>query len=150
MGGVLIAILLAAAISNPVVKGVGFASAIAAGDFSRTLDIEQKDEIGLLANALRTMIATLKSKIDEAATQGKAAADEAARAQIAMKEAQAAKAQAERAKAEGMLRQRSNLRVLFRWYPPLQKNSQRRLSNQAVVPMSNRDVCAKPPPPWKK
>ena len=103
VGGVLIAILLAAAISNPVVKGVGFASAIAAGDFSRTLDIEQKDEIGLLANALRTMIATLKSKIDEAATQGKAAADEAARAQIAMKEAQAAKAQAERAKAEGML-----------------------------------------------
>ena len=102
VGGVLIAILLAAAISNPVVKGVGFASAIAAGDFSRTLDIEQKDEIGLLANALRTMIATLKSKIDEAATQGKAAADEAARAQIAMKEAQAAKAQAER-KAEGML-----------------------------------------------
>ena len=100
VGGVLIAILLAAAISNPVVKGVGFASAIAAGDFSRTLDIEQKDEIGLLANALRTMIATLKSKIDEAATQGKAAADEAARAQIAMKEAQAAKAQAERAKAE--------------------------------------------------
>ena len=100
VGGVLIAILLAAAISNPVVKGVGFASAIAAGDFSRTLDIEQKDEIGLLANALRTMIATLKSKIDEAATQGKAAADEAARAQIAMKEAQEAKAQAERAKAE--------------------------------------------------
>ena len=103
LSGVLIAFLLAAAISNPVAKGVGFASAIAAGDFSRTLDIEQKDEIGVLATALRTMIATLKSKIDEAAIQGKAAAEEAARAQTAMREAQEAKSQAERAKAEGML-----------------------------------------------
>ena len=103
VSGILIAFLLAAAISNPVAKGVGFASAIAAGDFSRTLDIEQRDEIGVLANALRTMVATLKSKIDEAAIQGKAAADEAARAQVAMRDAQAAKAQAERAKAEGML-----------------------------------------------
>ena len=103
IGGIIIAIFLASAISKPVAKGVEFASAIAGGDFTRSLDIEQKDEIGVLASALRTMVATLREKIEEAASQSKAASVEAERARAAMDEANTAKAQAERAKAEGML-----------------------------------------------
>lgn len=80
IGGIIIAIFLASAISKPVAKGVEFASAIAGGDFTRSLDIEQKDEIGVLASALRTMVATLREKIEEAASQSKAASVEAERA----------------------------------------------------------------------
>jgi methyl-accepting chemotaxis protein len=101
--GALIAIGLASVISRPVVKGVAFASAIAAGDFTRTLDIDQKDEIGVLADSLRQMVATLKSKIEEAAAKSQAAEEEAAKARQAMAEADEAKGKAERAKAEGML-----------------------------------------------
>ena len=49
------------------------------------------------------MVATLREKIEEAASQSKAASVEAERARAAMDEANTAKAQAERAKAEGML-----------------------------------------------
>lgn len=101
--GVIIAIVLASTISKPVVKGVEFATAIAAGDFARTLDINQKDEIGILADALRKMVTTLKMKIEEAAVESSNAMEEANKANIAMHEADAAKQQAERAKEDGML-----------------------------------------------
>jgi methyl-accepting chemotaxis protein len=101
--GLLIAIGLASAISKPVVKGVEFATAIAAGDFTRKLDIEQKDEIGILAEALRKMVTTLKGKIEEASAKSQAADAEADKAKQAMLEAEEAKETAMRAKQEGML-----------------------------------------------
>jgi methyl-accepting chemotaxis protein len=107
--GILIAIGLAAGISKPVVKGVDFATAIAEGDFSRKLDIDQKDEIGILAEALRKMVTTLKGKIEEAAAKSQSAAEEADKAKQAMQEAEAAKEMAMRAKAEGMLQAASGL-----------------------------------------
>ncbi len=101
--GLVIAIGLASLISRPVVKGVEFATAIAGGDFGRNLDIDQKDEIGVLAEALRKMVATLKTKIEEAAVESRNATEEASKARVATQEAEAAKQQAERAKEEGML-----------------------------------------------
>ncbi len=53
--GAIIAYLLARVIIKPLLKSVRFASSIAEGDLSARIDINQKDEIGTLANALRTM-----------------------------------------------------------------------------------------------
>lgn len=101
--GTFIALGLASAISKPVVKGVEFATAIAEGNFNRSLDIDQQDEIGVLADALRKMVTTLKAKIEEAAVESKNATEESEKAKLATRDAEEAKLQAERAKAEGML-----------------------------------------------
>lgn len=46
-------------ILNPLAKSIHFASRVSRGDFTRTLDICQKDEIGTLAGALNTMVKEL-------------------------------------------------------------------------------------------
>lgn len=100
--GIFVAFLLAAMISNPMKKGVRYATAVAGGDFSQTLDVCQKDEIGVLADALRSMVATLQERIAEADRQGSAAGEQARKAHEAMQEAEKA-GQDARAKAEDML-----------------------------------------------
>ncbi len=51
----LMAVAVAAGISRPILKGVAFAERMAGGDLTTRLDIEQKDEIGVLARALNSM-----------------------------------------------------------------------------------------------
>jgi methyl-accepting chemotaxis protein len=46
--GLSIAFILASISEKPIIKGVSFAKAVAAGDLAQTLDINQKDEIGVL------------------------------------------------------------------------------------------------------
>ena len=69
IGGALIAILfgfiIANIISNPLRKGVVFAQAVAAGDLTQKIDLDQKDEIGQLAQALNEMVAKLSSIVGE-------------------------------------------------------------------------------------
>ena len=55
-------ILLTRAITQPVAKGVAFAKEIAKGELNAELDVHQKDEIGVLADALRDMLASLQYK----------------------------------------------------------------------------------------
>jgi len=50
-------------ITKPLFSGVSFAQAVASGDLSRDLEVNSKDEIGDLANALNTMSAKLKEMI---------------------------------------------------------------------------------------
>ena len=100
--GFVVAFLLAAMISNPMKKGVRYATAVAGGDFSQTLDVHQKDEIGVLADALRSMVGTLQERIAEADRQGSAASEQARKANEAMHEAEMAGRDA-KAKAENML-----------------------------------------------
>ncbi|MFP4375710.1 MAG: methyl-accepting chemotaxis protein [Spirochaetales bacterium] len=57
-------ILLTRAITKPIGKGVGFAQQIAKGKLDIELDVDQKDEIGILADSLREMLASLKYKAD--------------------------------------------------------------------------------------
>lgn len=59
----LLGILLALSITRPIAKGVRFAQVIAEGDFSKRLDIHQKDEVGVLADALNEMSAKLKDMV---------------------------------------------------------------------------------------
>ena len=49
--GILTAFILTRAITGPIQMGVRFAQRMAQGDFTRTLDINQKDEVGILAAA---------------------------------------------------------------------------------------------------
>ena len=51
----ILAIYLAVSIAKPLVTGVAFAERIANGDLTGTLDVDQKDEIGLLSNAMVEM-----------------------------------------------------------------------------------------------
>jgi methyl-accepting chemotaxis protein len=51
-------------ISNPVIKGVEFAQAIAGGDLTQRLEITQKDEVGLLAKSLNQMVDKLKEIVE--------------------------------------------------------------------------------------
>ncbi|MCP4691622.1 MAG: HAMP domain-containing protein, partial [Desulfobacterales bacterium] len=53
--GILLAWFMARAISGPVGKSKAFAETLADGDFTRSLDIEQKDEIGVLADAMNAI-----------------------------------------------------------------------------------------------
>jgi methyl-accepting chemotaxis protein len=69
IAGVLIAILfgvfIANIISKPLRQGVSFAQAVAAGDLTQTVKLDQKDEIGQLATALNEMVAKLSSIVGD-------------------------------------------------------------------------------------
>jgi methyl-accepting chemotaxis protein len=55
----IIYLLFARSITTPLAKGVAFAQTIASGDFTKTLDLDQRDEVGVLARALNSMTKTL-------------------------------------------------------------------------------------------
>ena len=52
-------IILTRGITGPVAKGVAYAQKLSEGDMTTTLDVNQKDEIGILAEALRNMTTRL-------------------------------------------------------------------------------------------
>lgn len=63
--GLCLGFLIARAISRPLIKCVEFANALSTGDTGQTIEIQQKDEVGLLCNSLR---AVAKAEADVAAT----------------------------------------------------------------------------------
>ncbi|MFP4565656.1 MAG: methyl-accepting chemotaxis protein [Spirochaetaceae bacterium] len=64
----LVAFLVALSIARPMIRGVAFAETVAAGDLTADLDVEQKDEIGTLADSLREMVTRLKGVVAEIRT----------------------------------------------------------------------------------
>ncbi|TVR04605.1 MAG: HAMP domain-containing protein [Spirochaetaceae bacterium] len=58
-------ILLTRGITGPVQAGVAFAQALAGGDMTANIDVNQKDEIGVLAAALREMREKLVSVVTD-------------------------------------------------------------------------------------
>ncbi|MFP5222851.1 MAG: methyl-accepting chemotaxis protein [Acidobacteriota bacterium] len=101
--GVIIALLITRAITGPVRQGVDFARTVAGGDYSKTLHIDQKDEIGQLAVSLNTMVESLKEKIAEANQKSQEAARQAENANVAMGEAEESRKRTDEA-MENMLR----------------------------------------------
>jgi len=69
-----IAWIITKAITGPVIKGVAFAKSLSEGDLMATVDVDQKDEIGQLAQALKSM----GEKLKDVVTDIKAAADNVA------------------------------------------------------------------------
>ena len=101
--GIICLWIFAGSLTRPIVSAKEFAESVAAGDFSRQLMVNQQDEIGVLADSLRTMVTNLQAMIAEAHAKGEEAQKAMVEAQNATQEAHTARAQAERAKAEGML-----------------------------------------------
>ncbi len=75
---------VARAISRPIQKATSYAEAVAGGNFSGTLTVESKDEVGVLAGALGRMVENLKSKIAEADSKSKECQLESDRANFAL------------------------------------------------------------------
>jgi len=63
--GILTAIFLTRGITGPVQLGVEFARKLSQGDLTAKLDVDQKDEVGVLAQALRDMVAKLREIVTE-------------------------------------------------------------------------------------
>lgn len=59
MAGCFLAFFIAASVARSIEKVSAFAEQMAAGDFTQTLDIEQKDEVGILAAACNRLVANL-------------------------------------------------------------------------------------------
>jgi methyl-accepting chemotaxis protein len=76
---IIITYAITSAIVNPVKKGVEFAQNIAGGDLTVTINVDRKDEIGQLVNALRQMAEKIKEivlEVQEGANQITAASQE--------------------------------------------------------------------------
>lgn len=63
--GAIISITVTRIITTPIREGVSFAEHMAQGDFTRILDIDQRDEIGTLAAALNDMVVKLSAVVGE-------------------------------------------------------------------------------------
>ena len=72
--GLLIAYIIAGMITKPINMGVDFAREIADGNLDADIELNQKDEIGQLADALREMLAKLREIVSDV----KSAADNVA------------------------------------------------------------------------
>ncbi|WP_461211359.1 methyl-accepting chemotaxis protein [Desulfocurvus sp. DL9XJH121] len=107
-GGVLVAALgvlwlFSVSLVRPIRKAALFSEQVAQGDFTQELDIDQKDEIGVLAGSLRTMVDNLKTMIAQAEEKSREAAEEAEIARKATQEADEARREAGEATRKGML-----------------------------------------------
>lgn len=60
--------LLTHLITKPLFKGVDLAKAMAAGDLTKTMDVQQGDEIGILATSLNDMAKNLRAMFGEIST----------------------------------------------------------------------------------
>ncbi|MBF0614801.1 MAG: HAMP domain-containing protein [Magnetococcales bacterium] len=66
--GLVIALLFTRSITTALVKGVAFAQSIAKGDLTATIQLDQKDEIGQLAQAMKEMATKLREVIGNVST----------------------------------------------------------------------------------
>ena len=66
--GVFLSFVITRAIARPVQDGVNFAMKLSEGDFTHSLDVKQKDEIGVLAKALNHMVVNLRKIFEELAS----------------------------------------------------------------------------------
>ncbi len=105
LGLILLVVGLFAArkLTNPIRTTIDFAKDVAAGKLDRQLTFTRNDEIGDLANALREMVAAIKSKIAEAEAKSQEAKTQADLAGEAKARVEEALGQAEQARREGML-----------------------------------------------
>ncbi len=63
--GILLAYIIARGITVPLLKGVAFAEKLSSGDLTVTVDLNQKDEIGQLADALNHMKRSLTEVVSQ-------------------------------------------------------------------------------------
>ncbi|MEJ2041019.1 MAG: methyl-accepting chemotaxis protein, partial [Desulfosarcinaceae bacterium] len=66
--GILLAFVMARGIIGPLKKSVGLAQAVSSGDLTQSIDIDQADEIGVLAQAMRDMTDNLRKMLIDVTT----------------------------------------------------------------------------------
>jgi methyl-accepting chemotaxis protein len=98
-----VGLFLARRMTRPISTTIDFAKAVAAGKLDEELSVTRKDEIGDLADALRTMVVSIKSKIVEAEEKSQEAGRQAEMAELAKCKAEEAHNRAEAARCDGML-----------------------------------------------
>ena len=74
LAGIALAVFIARGIVRPILKGVAFAETVARGDLTAIIDVDQKDEVGAMADAMRHMV----DKLGEIVSEVKSAADNVA------------------------------------------------------------------------
>lgn len=107
--GIGVAVYITRLIVRPLAATQQFAQEVAAGDLDRTLGVNTNDETGKLANALRSMVSSLKQTIHEAKDKSVQAEKATESANAATARAEEAARQAEYAKRDGMLQAANQL-----------------------------------------
>ncbi|GAU09283.1 methyl-accepting chemotaxis protein [Desulfoplanes formicivorans] len=97
-----VTLVVAGKLTRPVKTCIAFAKEIAQGRLDTVLNVHRNDDLGELAQALKTMVAKLKKLIEQAEAEKKQARMEKEKADQAMREAVTARKEAEHARAEGM------------------------------------------------
>ena len=95
--------LLTRTISRPIVTTTAFAGAVAKGELDKPLDVRTNDEVGILADALRSMVAALKAQLEEVRLQTETASQETEKAKQAMAAAEEARIRADQERRKGIL-----------------------------------------------
>ena len=98
-----ISVVLGRMVGAPVAQITRYAQDVAEGKGDLHLDVHSRDDMGLLADSLRSMEANLRKLVAEAAAQAEAARRKGTEAEQAMAEARTAQARAESAQREGMI-----------------------------------------------
>jgi len=65
LSGAILGLVIARIISKPLKAGIAFADALAKGDLTRTVDIRQTDEAGMLVDALNRTVEKLRSVVGD-------------------------------------------------------------------------------------
>jgi len=102
----------ASSLTRPITATTRFAATVAAGNLNETLSVMDKGEIGILADALRSMVEKLKNMIAQADLKTAEAEEKSRLAEVATREAEQARLQAEQARREGMLDAASRIELI--------------------------------------
>ncbi len=98
-----VAYVFSRSLAKPIVIATGFAAQVAAGKLDQSLDVQRNDEIGTLADALRSMVTKLKEMIGQAEAKTCEAEEQSRQAQTATREAEEAGRRADASRREGIL-----------------------------------------------
>lgn len=88
VAGSFLGVMFVRGIVRPLKETAAFATAVSNGDLEKSLRIERRDEIGVLARALREMVASLRQKIAFAEAQGARMEEQMLLAKQAMEESE--------------------------------------------------------------
>lgn len=110
--GALCIILVSNNITAPMKTQVDFARRLSRGEFPAQMQMNRKDEVGILSDSLDEMKNTLQNNIEQIESKSKEAEEKAQAAEKAMLKAEEATQQAERAKRDGMYHAADELEVI--------------------------------------
>ncbi len=92
---IVLGIVITRSISRPLIKAVAFAEQVSSGDLSANIDVGQRDETGILAEALNRMVAQIRSVVNGVNAAAEVVANQSARMHASSEQLASAAVQAE-------------------------------------------------------